>query len=119
MDRWRISHSPTSATSYSRRMGVAGSGGPRSRDRIRARVRMGALFLPLDVRTGSSGERVLSVVGGRPTYLQLAHQFAEWFEANMSRFLDAPSTQVRALAVAVRACISYDRPRRDPTFHHA
>jgi len=47
--------------------------------------------------------KVLATVSGRPLYLQLADQFAAWFDANQTRFKEAPTTQVRALAVAAEA----------------
>lgn len=72
-------------------------------ERVRARLENGGSVSAYGSAGGPGGERVLSVLRGRPIYLELAHQFAAWFEANLSRFLDAPTTQVRALAVAVRA----------------
>jgi len=72
-------------------------------ERIRARLENGGSVSAYGSSAGPGGERVFSVVRGRPIYLYLAHQFAAWFEANRPRFLDAPTTQVRALAVAVRA----------------
>lgn len=72
-------------------------------ERIRARLENGGSVSAFGSAADASGERVLSVVRGRPIYLHLANQFAAWFEANLSRFLDAPTAQVRALAVAVRA----------------
>lgn len=53
----------------------------------------------------ASGERVLATVRGRPRYLTLADDFAVWYEANVSRFQDAPTTQVRALIAAAKAVV--------------
>lgn len=71
--------------------------------RIQARLENGGSVAAYGSGESAGSERVLSIVSGRPVYLQLAHQFAAWKEANMKRFADAPATQVRALAVAVRA----------------
>jgi hypothetical protein len=72
-------------------------------DRVRARLENGGSVAAYGSAATAGGRRILSVMRGRPMYLQLAHIFAAWFEVNSKRFLDAPTTQVRALAAAVRA----------------
>ncbi len=68
--------------------------------RIRGRLENGGSITAFASARTEGGERVLAVLHGRPTYLRLADRFAAWFERNRERFLDAPATQVRALAVA-------------------
>ncbi|MFF4557706.1 hypothetical protein [Streptomyces sp. NPDC001422] len=53
--------------------------------------------------TFSDGHPLLVTVGGRPPYLEVADRFANWLEVNAERFRDAPTSPLRALAVAAVA----------------
>jgi hypothetical protein len=44
-----------------------------------------------------------ATIHGEPNYLVIAKRFASWFELNQARFLEAPSTPIRALAALARA----------------
>ena len=49
---------------------------------------------------------LLVTVGGRPSYLQVAERFANWFEVNQEKFRDAQTAPVRALATVADAITS-------------
>jgi hypothetical protein len=68
---------------------------------LRKRLENGGSFSAMLNSTGQ--ERVLVRSQERPAYLRITEQFARWLDLHMARFDDAPTTAVRALAVAADA----------------
>ena len=60
---------------------------------LRGRLENGGSVTAFSGGDGADGP-VSATVSGRPLYLQLADQFAAWFDANQMRFQEAPTTQV-------------------------